>query len=78
MLMQRFTCLMAACTNDDAEVLKLLLKHGGDIHAQDNTQVRHCCPALSHAPVTCTCHMHLSHAQRCHMQVSLAHKLHTP
>ena len=41
--MQGFTCLMGACTNYDAAVLELLLKHGGDVHAQDKTPVGHTC-----------------------------------
>ena len=41
--MQGFTCMKGACTNYDAAVLELLLKHGGDVHAQDKTPVSHTC-----------------------------------
>lgn len=45
---------MAACTNEDAEVVKLLVQHGADLHAQDGTEV---------SQVTSSTHMHLSHVR---------------
>ena len=38
-LLQGFTCLMGACTNKDAQVVKLLLSYGADLHACDGTEV---------------------------------------
>ncbi|DBB15707.1 TPA: hypothetical protein ACH3X3_003914 [Trebouxia sp. C0006] len=34
-----FTCLMGACTNEDAQVVKLLLSKGANIHAHDGTEL---------------------------------------
>ena len=52
--MQGFTCLMAACTNEGAEVMELLLKHGGSIHARDGTPVSHLSSRVLHTILSCT------------------------
>ena len=37
--LQGFTCLMGACTNEDAQVAQLLVTKGADVHARDGTEV---------------------------------------
>ena len=32
---------MAACTNEDAQVVQLLVTKGADVHARDGTEVSH-------------------------------------
>ena len=72
MELQGFTCLMGACTNEDAQMVQLLVTKGADIHARDGTEVRPACstldPFMEKGPAIS---LHL-HQQNVHTDIILA------